>query len=84
MVSVLCDLYDLYYFRYRYRYWYKASVFYINCVVTYTKVGMVSVLSDLYDLTVLDADIGIGISLVFSRSERSPSKSPEIFIYIEC
>jgi hypothetical protein len=27
---------------------------------------MVSVLSDLYDLTVLDADIGIGISLVFS------------------
>ena len=27
---------------------------------------MVSVLSDLYDLTILDADIGIGISLVFS------------------
>jgi hypothetical protein len=27
---------------------------------------MVSVLSDLYDLTVLDADTGIGISLVFS------------------
>jgi hypothetical protein len=27
---------------------------------------MVSVLSDLYDLPILDADIGIGIILVFS------------------
>ena len=52
MVSVLCDLSDLPILDAdtMYRYWYKSSVLYINCAFTYTKVSMVSVLSDLSDL----------------------------------